>query len=166
MKKTQVSSDPFSFLSRTELWVTGGWDRGGFARIVAEDRKHVLKTPQALFAVLALLILAARRASGSAGSFGKGFLTVAELRAQIKQVTGGTLDPDPEHVNRYVFRLRGLFGQGARSTAAGRRWAKRLLQHLSPLGYRLSLPADKLHLQMLEEDSPLVPAILQPDQYE
>jgi hypothetical protein len=48
-------------------------------------------------------------------------------------------------------------GNAAGRTAARRRWAKRFLQQLSPLGYRLSTPPDKLHLHILDKDCAFLP---------
>ena len=64
------------------------------------------------------------------------------------------LDPEPEHVVRYVHRLRKLLGK-----VGDREWAAEVIQWVNPVGYRIALPPEMLRLRIQRDLS--TPAALE-----
>lgn len=142
--------NPYPFHSAAEVWVNGRWSQGGVALIAEGDRPVPVQLPPALFAVWVLLIQAGKRAE-TEGNWAAGFLSVSDLCRLLQQHTRGTaspLLPDPAHAIRYVFRLRQALAKALRRRGD---WAKRMIEYQPFLGYRLSTPPDKLHLNLLPE---------------
>jgi hypothetical protein len=156
------------FRTKAELWASGRWGKGGVALLREGDWHGLVKLPPALFAVLAILILAAKRAAADA-SWAGGFVTAEELCRRLTRHTRGTdnvLLPDTKHAIRYIFRLRRalakiLKGPIAKTSPtesiAGIKllkpseWAKRLIELQPFLGYRLSAPPEGLQLEILKD---------------
>lgn len=135
----------FPLRTNAEVWLTGRWKEGGFALLRDEDSQQLLPLPCALFAVLAVLIQAGQRQESDSGPMQvDGFLSIDQLRAQIRHWTDGRLEPEREHVVRFIYRLR------AKLRTWGDHWGDALLEHQDGLGYRLSTPADNLHLKLLD----------------
>lgn len=172
MQNRDPNQLPLPFRTNTELWVSGRWGGGGRATVDEADRRVSFQLPPALFAVVAVLILAAKQAWAE-GSWARAFVSVEELGRQLARRTQGTANPllpDPQHTIRYVFRLRRALqraleqpldqrGSGlvrARSRPAGptldaSEWVKSFVEFIPFLGYRLSSHPDRLHLEIIEE---------------
>jgi hypothetical protein len=142
------------------LSATGRWGRGGYALVSDGNREEQVRLPRALFDVVALLLQEARRSATRPDS-SDGFLTPEELLHRFERIPrqrahAGLLDR--EHVIKYIYRIRKLLddalpllpGQAASAAASG------LLEFREFLGYRLSAPAEQLHLKIIE-DAPATP---------
>jgi hypothetical protein len=137
------------------LSATGRWGQGGYALLGDGNREVQLRLPRALFDVVALLLQEARRSATEPDS-SQGFVTPEDLLHRFERIPrqrahAGLLDR--EHVIKYIYRIRKLLddalpllpGQGESTAASG------LLEFREFLGYRLSAPAERLHLKIIED---------------
>jgi hypothetical protein len=154
MHTSATHTPRFPFQSHLTLSATGRWGRGGYALVSDGDREEQVRLPRALFDVVALLLQEARRNATHPDS-SHGFLSPEELLHRFERIPrqrghAGLLDR--EHVIKYIYRIRKLLddalpllpGQAA-DAASG------LLEFREFLGYRLSAPADRLHLKIIED---------------
>jgi hypothetical protein len=134
---------PLPLPNQVQLTVIGRWGEGGFVQVRLGQDVSTIPLPPTLFAVLALLILKARHGCCcSADGFGFGFLSVRELCDQLLRRTRHTdnpLDPDPQRVAKYVFRLRRALK------------LPDLIAYQKFLGYHLCTPAGNLELRILDD---------------
>ena len=131
--------------SDVEISLEGTWKKGGVLKIRKGEREHRFGLSQPLFVVMALLMMLAKKADGEATEG----LSVDELRQQITRktrLTGRALDPEPEHVIRYIYRLRQHLAK-----IGGRDWSQEILEWVFPVGYRLTIDPDQLHLHLQQD---------------
>jgi hypothetical protein len=95
-----------------------------------------------LFSVIAVLLVEAKRATAS-----RGFMTAAEIYSQLKS---RGVEVDPDRITALIFRLRGRFARLRRPEAAGRKWARQLVETHKQLGYRLSTLPENLEIEIIE----------------
>ncbi|HUG93598.1 MAG TPA: hypothetical protein VML55_22345 [Planctomycetaceae bacterium] len=142
-------------LPKAEFWLFGSFSDGGVGVVRDGDIEQNLHFGPAQFAVLAILVMAAQRtgsdpAGGSPGGPGGpgAFLSVRRLKQELARHADGIVDP--EYVVRNVFRAREtLASAGAEAGLDGHGWSRMFLES-TPLGYRVSLPPENLHLRLLE----------------
>jgi hypothetical protein len=109
----------------------------------------------ALFDLLAILILAAKRPEDIATGAPVGFLSVKELRREITRHAGGTMSlplADPEHVIKTVYRLRKQIGMALFPKEGAEQFAKKLIEKTN-LGYRIGTAPENAHLKILGDPS-------------
>jgi hypothetical protein len=143
-------SDPEGFPYRigAAIWVTGRWQRGGIGFVRDGTVKGDLRLPRLLFGVLAVLLVAAKQdASRRKPWASRGFRTAAEIRSELKRLSG--IDVDVDSIAKLIFRLRAKFAELRRGTQEGGDWAKQLIEFRDPLGYRIALPPSDLHLDII-----------------
>ena len=142
--------DPFPFRSNAELWVTGSLTKGGVALIRDGDHHaKVILTP-AVFAVLSLLIIAARRAVGRKPWTAAGFISVTHLGRELERWSpNGAADQVPRHIHTLHTELMKAWRHNG-SHKQAKQWAYHLIES-DHLGYRISTRADRQHLDIVQE---------------
>ncbi|HUG93202.1 MAG TPA: hypothetical protein VML55_20340 [Planctomycetaceae bacterium] len=138
---------PF-LLPEAELSLYGTFQdkKGGYAIVRAERREEALYLGRSRFAVLAILALAAKGKLNLGGAaLPGGFVSRGALQDQFNELASGAGHAD--YVVRYVHGIRKSlrnFAEAHAWAADGRAWAHRLLES-NGLGYRISIPPDRLH---------------------
>lgn len=136
-----------------EIWLDGTFLEGGAAVVRHGETLVDVPVSQCHFAVLALLMMTAHKdaeadASDADAWVPQGFATTSRLKALIIHWTQETVNAGS--LAKHVFRVRQLLERVADShfiTPDPRAWARKLLESGSR-GYRLSTPADQLHLKV------------------
>jgi hypothetical protein len=153
MHTSTTHTPHFPFQSSLTLSATGRWGRGGYALVGDGNREVQVRLPRALFDVVALLLQEARRAAPRPDS-SQGFITPEELLHRFERIPrrrahAGLLDR--EHVIKYIYRIRKLLDDALPPLAGQGADASGLLEFREFLGYRLSAPAERLHLKIIED---------------
>ena len=149
----QQPAIPYQLDPSFQIHVRGRLGEGGIMEIhFAQQRLDMLDLPPAEMAVVALLLKKAQQAT----DWAEAFLTPKAL-ARLALRHAAPLTDDAEQIPGIVYQLRKRLERasarrfGARPSS-GREFARRLLETHRRLGYRLSLPADNLHLHLLQDD--------------
>jgi len=144
---------------------TGHWGEGGVALFHNGDFKVQLDLPPALLDSLAILMDQAIRSGSDGRSFNAGYVTMDELCRRLKRrapIPSDRMYLDPSHVSHYMHRLRKMLAavlmgwepkewESVSVNSPEYKLAKRLLHKHKFLGYRVSIAADRLALDMQED---------------
>lgn len=136
-----------------EFWISGRWAHGGLAEIYHDGYSAGgIKLPRVRWGVFAALAQQAIRAASPV----RAFMTASEILSVLRRHKV-LQTRDPERVVRLIHELR----NGLNKSRAGkfqtawdgeqRNWGKRVIEK-NQLGYRLSLPPDRIHLDFLGPD--------------
>jgi hypothetical protein len=165
MAKGQADGpDGFEFLTRSRLWLVGKWHEGGTVFVRDGEFEGRIDLSPLRFGVLAVLILAAKRAKPNRKAHtwvSREFRTAAEIRAELRR---HRVEVDLERITPLVYWLRGKFAAAYRPRDAGHAWAHRLIESRPGLGYRISTPPENLESEMSEAaDLPDLPPAKSPN---
>lgn len=129
----------------------GRWLTGGAAQIFYRSKMIEQPiVPTAQWAILAVLIEAAKRAEGE--NWASGFVTSEALSTKLRRRAGlgdGTL----QNLYASVKKLRDRLGAGTAATFAsslGLQWGRDVIEKHRTLGYRLSVSPGNLLLILLD----------------
>ncbi len=139
-----IGADVFPFHSTAELWLTGSFEAGGY--VIVRDAEHEikLKLKPVSFAVLAILIMAARRAAVRKPWSASGFIPAEHFAAEF---TRWSSTADRKLVIKYVHFLRRDFTAVWRKqtgSPSAKQWAFDLIE-TDQCGYRLSIEPRRMH---------------------
>ncbi len=143
-----VGADVFPFRSTAELWLTGSFEAGG--HVIVRDAEHEIKfkVKPVQFAVLAILIMAARRAVGRKPWSAAGFLPAEHFAAEF---TRWSSKADRRQVIKYVHLQRRDFVDAwhkQTGSPSAKQWAFDLIE-TDQCGYRLSIRPQRLHADIV-----------------
>lgn len=148
---------PYRVDPRLQIWVRGRWRKGGVIEFYVDDRfVDLIDLPPAKWCLVGLLVHAARSASWSRA---RAFLSAAELSRELAKRTGRG-NADPGNLVRTIHKLRSMLGASAvrkslaKSALTPLEFGNELIEYHDYLGYRISLPAENLHLEVVDEPTP------------
>jgi hypothetical protein len=142
---------PYQVDSGFELVVTGRWSKGGAGEVLHDNEviDPDLKLPKAQFFILAQLMQKAKQAGGKRGAAG---MHADELAMEMQRIIG-LGGNDPHSVHTAVDKLRKRLTSKlvtAYVKAAGVTWNSDIIELHPNLGYRVSLPPENQHLELLD----------------
>jgi hypothetical protein len=146
----QRTAAPYSVDSGFTLRAVGRWQHGGAVEVRFDDElMATIDLPAAEWAVAAMLIEAGMRSADA--TWGSAFMTTGELaRGLYRRSRRG--NSDPANVGQVVYRLRtSTEKQMSGLVPHPKGWSRLLIQNRRYLGYRLGLPPENLHLEILGE---------------
>jgi hypothetical protein len=140
----------FPFRRNVKIWMSGMFTGGGIA-VIREGRREVkVNLPAVEFAVLAILIMAARRALSRKPFSAAGFISAGHLGRELERWSTKGYG---EYVARHVHTLRTLIitaWSHHASSVAAKQFAHQLIE--TNLGaYRLSTRPKQLHMDIVLE---------------